>query len=264
MRERPGKKSVRYTTVHFTKLAHIGQDELKRAVRAVATVLRETANRLVQHTDCVLVVCLGNPHITPDSLGHCTAGALNVTRHVQLLDSRLFSRFGKSALCLVEPGVLGNTGVEAAEIVRGTVREVGAELVVVVDALTASCSDHLFATVQIGDGGLQPGSGMDARVRRVPIVQSRVGCPVISLGIPTVIDSATLICDALFRAGICGVGDALSQHLDKIGGYAVSPVNADLLVSRGGMLLAGAIEECFGIGADAPYPAWHNRAGSLI
>lgn len=264
MRERSHKHGALYTTVHFASLSGADAKELQRAARAVSVLLGRTADRLAPGADCVLVACLGNPRITPDSLGPCTASALEVTRHVQLLDAAAFSRFGKGALCLVTPGVLGDTGVEAAELVRGAAREVGARLVVVVDALAASSSDHLFATVQICDKGLRPGSGVDVGMRRVPIEQSSVGCPVISLGIPTVIDSATLICDALFRAGICGVGDALSQHLSQIGGYAVSPVNADLLVARGGALLARAIGECFGVGSSDLSVQGHNRARSLI
>ena len=138
--------------------------------------------------------------------------------------------------------------------VRGVAREVGAGLVVVVDALAACRCDHLYATVQICDRGLQPGSGVRAGVRRVAIDAVNVGCPVISMGIPTAIDSATLICDALFRAGICGVGDALSHHLAQSCGYVVAPVQADLLVARGGALLAEAIGECFGQGGG------HNQA----
>ena len=248
VKERAEGRSALYTTVHFVCLEDADAMERQRAARAVARVLKRTADRLAPHTDCVLVACLGNARVTPDSLGHHTAACLEVTRHVQLLDAAAFSRFGRGALCLVEPGVMGDTGVEAAELVRGVAREVGAGLVVVVDALAACRCDHLYATVQICDRGLQPGSGVRAGVRRVAIDAVSVGCPVISMGIPTVIDSATLICDALFRAGICGVGDALSRHLAQSCGYVVAPVQTDLLVARGGALLAEAIGECLGQG----------------
>ncbi len=246
LQERIKGERARYATVHFAPLAASFGDAQQSPWRAIAALLSGVSERLVPQPRCVLVACLGNPRITPDSLGPCTARALEVTRHVQLLDAAAFSRFGKGALCAVTPGVLGESGVEAAELVRGAVREVGAELVIAVDALTASSVDHLGAAVQICDRGLRPGAGVGNR--RVAIDASGVGCPVISVGIPTAIDSGTLICDALSRAGICGVGDALEQHLASVGRYLVAPADIDVTVSRGGALLARAIGACFGLG----------------
>ncbi len=237
---------VGYVTVCFNALAASERDRRQDPARAVAVLLGDMAEHLTPAPRCVMVACLGNPRITPDSLGPCTARALEVTRHVQLLDPAAFSRFGRAALCAVVPGVLGDTGVEAAELVRAAAREVGAELVIAVDALAASSPDHLGAAVQISDRGLRPGAGVGNR--RVAVDAENVGCPVISLGIPTVIDSGTLICDALSRAGICGVGDALEEHLESVGRYLVAPADIDVTVSRGGALLARAIGACFGMG----------------
>ena len=236
---------VRYSTVHFGALMQMEEEEYRQVTRAVAVLLEQTANQLVREPACVLVACLGNARITPDSLGAATARALEVTRHVQLLDRAAFMQFDKGALCSVTPGVLGDTGVEAAELVRGAVREIGAGLVIAVDALATGSADHLGAVVQICDRGLRPGAGIGNR--RMPIDAEHVGCPVISLGIPTVIDSGTLICDALSKAGICGVGDALSHHLLRVGSYLVAPADIDLTVSQGGALLAHAIGICFGV-----------------
>ena len=244
IKEKQKGECVGYETVHFSPLAASVGDGQQNPTRAVSELLARTAGRLAPDARCVLVACLGNPRITPDSLGPCTARALEVTRHVLLLDPAVFSRFGSSALCAVVPGVLGDTGIEAAELLRGVVREVGAELVVAVDALAASCPDHLGAAVQICDRGLRPGAG--AGNRRAAVDAKGLGCPVISLGIPTVIDSGTLICDALVRAGICGVGEALEQHLSSVGHYLVAPADIDVTVSRGAALLARAIGSCFG------------------
>ncbi len=246
IKERMKGEAVRYETVHFAPLATLFEDAEQSPESAIAALLCKAAARTVPRPRCVLVACLGNPHITPDSLGPCTARALEVTRHVQLLDAAAFARFGKGALCAVTPGVLGDTGVEAAELIRGTAKEVGADLVLAVDALTASSVDHLGAAVQICDHGLRPGAGVGNR--RVAIDAGSVGCPVISIGIPTAIDSGTLICDALSRAGICGVGDALERHLACVGRYLVAPADIDVTVSRGGALLARAIGICFGPG----------------
>lgn len=237
---------AKYATVHFAPLSAHAERAASDPARAVCELLGRMADELVPNARCVLIACLGNPRITPDSLGACTARALEVTRHVQLLDPGAFARFGKGALCAVVPGVLGDTGIEAAELVRGAVRQVGAELVIAVDALAASNPAHLGAAVQISDRGLRPGAG--AGNRRLPVDAHSVGCSVISLGMPTVIDSGTLIHDALSRAGICGVGKALDRHLASVGRYLVAPADIDVTVLRGGALLARAIGACFGLG----------------
>ena len=243
-RERAGGEEVEYACVYLPPEATILGD--CSPVRAVATLLEEAAARIAPRAGCVLVACLGNERITPDSLGPCTARALQVTRHVQLLDPAAFSLFGRGSLCMVVPGVLGETGVEAAELVRGAAREVGAELVIAVDALAAGNPAHLGRVVQICERGLRPGSGVGNR--RVPVDEARVGCPVLSIGVPTVIDSGTLLCDVLHRAGICGVGEALEQHLLRVGRFLVAPADIDLTVTRCGTLLARAIGSCFGPG----------------
>lgn len=247
VRERREREWVNYATVHFSPLGEIRAEEFSRVGRAVSSLLESMAQSLVPSPRCVLVACLGNPHVTSDSLGPCVAHSLEVTRHVQLLDAHAFSRFGKGALCLVTPGVLGDTGIEAAELVRAAVRELGADLVVAVDALCAVGSAHLGAAVQICDHGLRPGSGLGNR--RMAIDKEKMGCPVISIGVPTVIDSATLICDALCRAGICGVGRELADHLTRAKRNFVAPCDVDVLVRRGGTLLAQVIGECFGMGS---------------
>ncbi len=238
--------TVRYASVYVEPFAKMSGKVQARAVSAVAELLGQAAARLVPKPSCVLIACLGNPRITPDSLGPCTARSLEVTRHVQLMDRAAFSRFDKGALCAVTPGVLGDTGVESAELVRGVVREIGAELVVAVDALAASSLSHLGAMVQICDHGLRPGSGLGNR--RLPLDRESLGCPVISLGVPTVTDSASMICDALWLAGICGVGQELSGHLTRVKRYLVAPSDIDELVAVGGEVLARAIGECFGMG----------------
>ena len=243
-----GDESAFYATVRVSSLPLAEAEELLLASRAVAWLLSHISQRLVPSPQCVLVACLGNPRITPDSLGACTAQKIQVTRHVSVMDPGAFARFGKGALCLVQPGVLGDTGLESAELVRGAALQIGADLVIAVDALAAVGCATLGAAVQICDHGLRPGAGLGNR--RVAIDQKSIGCPVISLGIPTVIDSAALICDALMQAGICQVGSCMQEHLARTKGYLVAPGDIDVLIERGGELLARAISECYGIGFD--------------
>lgn len=248
VREKREREWVNYSTVYFSPLGEITTEEFARVGCAVKAIFESMAHRVVPLPRCVLVACLGNPRITADSLGPCTAHSLEVTRHVELLDAHAFSRFGKGALCLVMPGVLGDTGIEAAELVKGAAWQLGADLVIAVDALCAVGNAHLGAAVQICDRGLRPGSGLGNR--RMAIDRQTIGCPVISIGVPTVIDSATLICDALSRAGICGVGKELADHLTQAKRNFVAPCDIDVVVKRGGALLAQVIGECFGIGTE--------------
>lgn len=236
---------VHYSTVHVPPLASRPYSELSGARLAVAERLGAVADALAPDASTVLVACLGNARITPDSLGAHTARALEVTRHVRLLDDVTFAGMDCGALCLVQPGVLGDTGVDSAELVRAVAKEVGAGLVIAVDALVARSISHLGAAVQICDRGLRPGSGVGNR--RAAIDEESVGCPVISVGIPTVTDSATLISDALSQAGICGIGDELGDYVTRAGGFLVTPCDVDALVEQGGALLAGAIGDAFGV-----------------
>ena len=242
MAEQRGGERVRYASVHF---ARMGEMEGQLPARAVADVMASMAESLVGQPACVLVACLGNPRITPDSLGHCTARALQVTRHVQLLDSAAFARFGKGALCLVTPGVRGDTGIEAAELISGAVRRVGADLVIAVDALATGRREHVGSVVQISDHGLRPGSGVGNR--RMAVDAKQLGCPVLSVGVPTAMDCGTLLSEALLRAGICGVGEELEAYLASVERYLVAPVDIDQTVRQCGALLASAIGACFGL-----------------
>lgn len=236
---------VTYRVVHVGRLTQLQGEKLECATDTVTAQIKQVSEGLASHPHCVLVACLGNPRITPDSLGPCVAQRLDVTRHVQLLNKEVFSRFGKGSLCLVAPGVLGETGLESAELVRAAAKEVGAELVVAVDALAASNLSHLGSVVQICNHGLHPGSGIGSR--RMAIDREVIGCPVLSLGIPTVTDSASMICDALSMAGICGVGKSLSGHLTRAKHYLVAPGDIDELIAAGSSLLASAIGRCFGV-----------------
>lgn len=144
----------------------------------------------------VLVVGLGNRNVTPDSLGPIVADHLNVTRHI-------IKEYGKYAMGMehahivsaVVPGVMGQTGMESAEIVRGIIRETCPDIVIAVDALAARSSKRLNRTVQIADTGIHPGSGVGNN--RIGMTEESLGVPVIGIGVPTVVDAATIVNDTM-------------------------------------------------------------------
>lgn len=144
----------------------------------------------------VLVVGLGNRKVTPDALGPYVVDNLNITRHI-------VKEYGKYAMgeeeihlvSAIVPGVMGQTGMETVEIIRGVVRETKPDLIIAIDALAARSSRRLNRTIQIADTGINPGSGVGNH--RNAITKETVGVPVIAIGIPTVVDAATIVNDTM-------------------------------------------------------------------
>ena len=144
----------------------------------------------------VLVVGLGNREVTPDALGPYVADHLAVNRHI-------IKEYGKYAMGMeranmisaIVPGVMGQTGMESSEIVRGIVAETHPDIVIAVDALAARNSRRLNRTVQIADTGIHPGSGVGNH--RIGMTKESLGVPVIGIGVPTVVDAATIVNDTM-------------------------------------------------------------------
>lgn len=144
----------------------------------------------------VLIVGLGNSEVTPDSLGPLVINNLLITRHV-------VKEYGKYAMGKeqvnsvsgIVPGVMAQTGMESAEIVKGVIKETNPDLLIVVDALAARSTKRLNRTIQITDTGINPGSGVGNH--RNAINSESMGIPVISIGVPTVVDAAVIVNDAM-------------------------------------------------------------------
>lgn len=195
----------------------------------------------------VLVVGLGNDQITPDAVGPGTVARLSVTRHLKECRGELYHALACCELSALVPGVLGRTGMEAADLVRQAATGVGAELVVAVDALAARSCQRLAATVQLSDRGISPGAGIGNM--RAAVDRETIGCPVLALGVPTVVDSTTLVLDALEQAGMrADTNDpALRRVLESGRSFVVSPSDCDRVVQLTCRLLARALDMAFGI-----------------
>lgn len=152
--------------------------------------------RLEKKDYSVLVVGLGNRKVTPDALGPYVVDNLNITRHI-------VKEYGKYAMgedqarlvSAIVPGVMGQTGMETVEILKGVVNETKPDLMIVIDALAARSSRRLNSTIQIADTGINPGSGVGNH--RNAITEETVGVPVIAIGVPTVVDAATIVNDTM-------------------------------------------------------------------
>ena len=189
-----GKPRGTYLTVDLTTFWQRREDFFQRAVRAVGAPLKE----LVPTEGPVLVVGLGNRAMTPDAVGPLAADHVLVTRHLISAMPRQFSGF--RPVIVLRTGVLGTTGVESAESVRGLAAEVKPACVIAVDALASRRTGRVCAAVQLSDTGIIPGSGVGNH--RSPLNAGTLGVPVIAIGVPTVVDSATLAADLLEESGI--------------------------------------------------------------
>jgi spore protease len=144
----------------------------------------------------VLVVGLGNREVTPDALGPYVVDQLNVTRHiVQEYGRYAVEKGGSRIVSAIVPGVMAQTGMESAEIIRGIVNETTPDLIMVIDALAARSTKRLNRTIQISDAGIHPGAGVGNH--RSEITKDTMGIPVIAIGVPTVVDAATIVNDTM-------------------------------------------------------------------
>lgn len=141
-----------------------------------------------------LVVGLGNIDVTPDALGPKTAAKVTVTRHMFILFGADHDDQWSSVSC-ISPGVTGTTGIETAEMVRSAVNIIQPDAVVIIDSLASRSIKRVSTTIQINDTGIEPGSGMGNM--RKALNEEYLGCKVVAIGVPTVIDAATIIREAL-------------------------------------------------------------------
>lgn len=188
-----GKPEGRYITLDLRSLREQSADWSSQAAAAVAKELRML---LPDGTESALVVGLGNRAMTPDIIGPESARHILATRHLRRLD--VFSSL--ACVSVLTPGVLGQTGLEAAELVRGAVKAVGPDVVIAVDALCAQHLGRVCTTVQLSDTGIVPGSGVGNH--RGALTRETLGVPVFAIGVPTVVDAVTLTRDVLEEAGM--------------------------------------------------------------
>ena len=243
-----GKPKGAYLTIDLTTFWQRKADFFERAVRAVGSQLKE----LLPAEGPVLVIGLGNAAMTPDAVGSLTADSVLVTRHLIAAMPKHFAGFRPVAV--QRTGVLGTTGVESAETVRGLVAEVQPALVIAVDALASRRVGRVCATVQLSDTGIVPGSGVGNS--RSELSKKTLGVPVFAIGIPTVVDAATLAADLMEEAGLADIDadklrssqqnlmvtprdiDQQVRDLGKVVGYGINWARQDLEIEEINALLS--------------------------
>lgn len=189
-----GKPVGRYITLDVPYLSTEDDSYHKEITAALMEQLELLIPKINEKK--ILVVGIGNREITPDALGPLVVDHLFVTRHLieeYGKDSEVTKGFG--IVSAIAPGVMAQTGMEGRDIIRGVIRETGPDVVIIIDALAARSVRRLNSTIQLTDTGISPGAGVGNQ--RHGLDRESLGVPVVAIGIPTVIDAATIVNDTM-------------------------------------------------------------------
>lgn len=186
------KKVGNYITIEFQAIKNNSSLAEKEISQLIVGELEKLLK--IKKDATVLIVGLGNWNSTPDSLGPKVVKHVLVTRHLQDYVPSEFKN-GLRPVCAIAPGVLGITGMETGEIIKGIVEKIKPDLVLAIDALAARNLERLGTTIQIADTGIQPGSAVGSK--RVGLTEETLGVPVIALGVPTVVHAGTIAYDSI-------------------------------------------------------------------
>ena len=213
-----GKPTGTYITLEAPNLSCQDEDYHREISEELAHHLR----KMIGEREQSVLVGLGNRDVTPDALGPRVVSNIRITRH-------MIREYGRAALegkkaneiSSLVPGVMAQTGMETLEIIKGVVEESRPDVVLVIDALAARSSKRLNRTIQLSDAGIQPGSGVGNH--RNSLSKETIGVPVLAIGVPTVVDAATIVYDA--------TGDRRSVP-PGLNGMFVTPKNVDEMIRR--------------------------------
>lgn len=189
-----GKVKGSYITIDINKINLLTEEESEQASDILAKELKKLIGEKIQNKEDILVVGLGNEEVTPDALGPNVIKDIEVTRHIinylpQYIDENT------RPVSAIAPGVLGTTGIETLEIIKGVVEHIKPKLLIVIDALASRSMERISSTIQISNTGIVPGAGVGNT--RKELSENTLGIPVIAIGIPTVVETAVVVNDAL-------------------------------------------------------------------
>lgn len=189
-----GKPIGTYVTIDIKNLKLATDEDIDKASNVVRDELKKIIDSHCESQDEILVVGLGNQFVTPDSLGPKVVSEIDVTKHF-IKYTPQYVKEGTRSVCAIAPGVLGTTGIETSEIIKGIVDNIKPKMLVVIDSLASKSIERISSTVQISDTGIIPGGGVGNA--REELSQSSIGIPVIAIGVPMVVESAVLVNDCL-------------------------------------------------------------------
>ena len=173
-----GKPIGNYITVDLKKLKLAGEEEIEKYGEVISSELKKIIEMNLEKQDEILVVGLGNFYVTPDSLGPKVVQEIDVTRHI-IKYLPQYVEEGTRPVSAISPGVLGTTGIETLEIIKGVIDNVKPKMLIVIDSLASRSIERISSTIQISDTGIVPGAGVGNT--RSEISKSTLGIPVIAI-----------------------------------------------------------------------------------
>ncbi|CAM2845465.1 GPR endopeptidase [Hathewaya histolytica] len=253
-----GKPRGSYITIEIPDFVYYDNNSMED----ISKVMAKTLQPLIKLEDSmtVLVVGLGNWNITPDAVGPKAVSKLMITRHLKELVPDSIDE-GVRPVCAIAPGVLGITGIETSEVIKGVVEKIKPNLVICIDALASRRTERVNKTIQISTTGISPGAGVGNK--RTEISEKTLGVPVIAVGIPTVVDAATLANDTIdlvldqmiMKAEKGGKFYSLLKSIDKnekelmikeilypyVGDLMVTPKEVDMVIESIAKIIATGV-----------------------
>lgn len=189
-----GKPVGTYVTIDIKNLKMAAEEEIEQAAVSVNKELQEIICEHIQPKDDILVVGLGNLAVTPDSLGPKVVQDIDITRHLLKYAPQYLEKDTRP-VSAIAPGVLGTTGIETQEILQGIIENVRPKMLIVIDSLASKSIERISSSIQIADTGIVPGAGVGNTRRELS--QNTLGIPVIAIGVPMVVEAATIAADSL-------------------------------------------------------------------
>lgn len=235
------KRMGDYITIDMKKIHNIPEEKEDEIIKTFSKELSSIINKHVQKNEEILVVGLGNLYATPDALGSKVVENVEITRHVKLYLPNAIDENVRSVSAFT-PGVLGLTGIETLEVVKGIVDNIKPKLVIAIDSLCSKNIDRINKSIQICDTGIVPGGGVENS--REELSQDTLNIPVIAVGVPTVLDAATIVLEAL---DVCEVNynedDIISKMKLNNFNFIVTPKEIDELIDNMSIIVAEGINE---------------------
>ncbi len=224
------KRRGNYVTIDVKRINNITTEKEEQIIDTFSKELNRIIEKHVNKNEEILIVGLGNLYSTPDSLGSKVVQNIEITRHIKIYLPNAIDKNTRS-VSAITPGVLGTTGIETVEIVRGIVDNIKPKLVIAIDSLCSKNIDRINKSIQISDTGIVPGGGVGNR--QAELSERTLNIPVISVGIPTVLDAATIVIDTL---NACDIIIDENEIVDKMKlnnfNFIVTPKEIDSLIEN--------------------------------
>ena len=236
------RKIGNYITIDIKKINNITPEKEQEIIQVFSNELNEIIKKHVRDDEEILIVGLGNLNATPDSLGAKVVQNIEITRHIKIYLPDAIDKNTRS-VSAITPGVLGTTGIETVEIVKGIIDNINPKLVIAIDSLCSKNIDRINKSIQISDTGIVPGGGVGNKQEELS--KETLNIPVIGIGIPTVLDAATIVIDTL---NVCDINISENEIVKKMKlnnfNFIVTPKEIDSLIDSMSCIVSEGINMC--------------------